>query len=64
MSIDPKILAEVQFSLVCETCDAGMEIESYEQAIAEQWTEIEHAPDLPQANFIGLCPECRAEQAD
>ncbi len=58
MSIDPKILAEVPFSLVCETCDAGMEIESYEQAVAEGWTGIEYDPDLPQANFVGLCPDC------
>ena len=61
MCIDPKILAEVPFSLVCETCDAGMEIETYEQALGDGWTDIQFTPDLPQANFVGLCPECSRE---
>jgi hypothetical protein len=63
MSIDPKILTTIPFSLVCETCDAGMDIETYEQAVAEGWTEIEYDPGLPQANFVGTCPECSREQA-
>jgi hypothetical protein len=36
-----------------------MEIESFDHATAEGWSGIDYAPDLPMANFIGLCPECR-----
>jgi hypothetical protein len=36
-----------------------MEFESFEQAIAAGWTDIEFAPDLPMANYCGLCPDCR-----
>jgi hypothetical protein len=52
---------DVPFSLVCSECDAGMEIETYDQALAEGWTDIDYAPDLPMANFIGLCPNCREQ---
>ena len=52
---------DMPFSLVCSECDAGMNIESYDQALAEGWAEIEFAPDLPMANFIGLCPDCAEE---
>ena len=51
--------ADVPFSLVCSDCDAGMEIRTHDQALAEGWTNIDYAPFLPMANFIGLCPECR-----
>ena len=54
--------ADVPFSLACEGCDGGMEIESYEQSLAVGWTEIRYTPDLPMANFLGLCPECRQKQ--
>jgi hypothetical protein len=37
-----------------------MHIESYEQAIAEGWTDIGYDPDAPMANYVGLCPVCRA----
>jgi hypothetical protein len=50
---------DVPFSLVCSECDAGTHIESQDQAMAEGWADIDYAPDLPMANFIGLCPECR-----
>jgi len=50
---------EPLFSLVCESCDAGDHIETEEQAIAEGWTCIRPAPDLVQANYLGLCPDCR-----
>jgi len=50
---------DVPFTLVCINCDAGMEIESSEQALAAGWTEIEFAPDLPMANYLGVCPDCR-----
>jgi hypothetical protein len=50
---------EPPFSLVCQDCDAGDAIETEEQAIEEGWTEIEPAYDLPQANYCGICPDCR-----
>ncbi|MCA9065798.1 MAG: hypothetical protein KDA96_22170 [Planctomycetaceae bacterium] len=50
---------EPPFSLVCRHCDAGGEIETEEQAIGEGWSEIEPAFALPQANFCGLCPDCK-----
>jgi hypothetical protein len=57
--MDSRIPSDVVFSLVCERCDAGMEIETHEQAMDEGWTDISYEPDLPSANFIGLCPDCR-----
>ena len=51
------------FTLCCVSCDAGMEIETPEQAIAEGWTEIEEAEDAPSSNYLGLCPRCQ-EQAE
>lgn len=50
---------DVPFSLVCSECDAGCNIENQEQAVAEGWSNIDYAPSLPMANYIGLCPECR-----
>ncbi len=47
------------FSLVCSECDAGTDIETHDQAVAEGWSDIDYAPDLPMANFVGLCPDCR-----
>lgn len=52
---------DVPFSLVCRECDAGMGIESNGQAVADGWTEIDYAPDLPMANYVGLCPDCREQ---
>lgn len=57
--MDASIPRDVPFSLVCAECDAGMEIETYEQAVAQGWTDITFEPDYPAANFIGLCPDCR-----
>jgi hypothetical protein len=54
-----RLTDDVPFSLVCSECDAGTDIESHDQATAEGWTDIDYAPDLPMANFIGLCPDCR-----
>jgi hypothetical protein len=51
----------VPFSLTCSECDAGTDVANYEQAIAEGWVWIDYAPDLPMANFIGLCPDCREQ---
>ena len=50
---------DICFSLVCYHCDAGMHIDSHEQAVVEGWTDIEYYPDLPMANYIGNCPDCR-----
>jgi hypothetical protein len=47
------------FTLVCAQCDAGDHITSYDQALTEGWTRIEFAPDLPMANYVGICPDCR-----
>ena len=58
MSSSADFPPDVPFSLVCEYCDAGMEIGSLEEAIAAGWTDIEFVPDCPMANFIGTCPGC------
>ena len=47
------------FSLVCWYCDAGQGIASEEDAQTEGWIEIEPAPQLLQANYLGVCPDCR-----
>jgi hypothetical protein len=60
--MDEYIPADVPFSLVCEQCDGGMEIQSFEQAVAAGWMFIRLAPDLPSASFLGLCPDCRREE--
>jgi hypothetical protein len=49
---------DAPFTLVCRECDAGMGIESHDQAVADGWTAIDYAPDLPMANYVGLCPDC------
>jgi Fe2+ or Zn2+ uptake regulation protein len=53
---------DVAFSLVCERCDAGSEIETFEDALNEGWSDIGYEPDCPMANFIGLCPDCRQRE--
>ncbi len=50
---------ELPFSLVCSDCDAGEGIATEEEAMDEGWTEIEPAAQLPQANYLGICPDCR-----
>jgi hypothetical protein len=62
--MDDSIPPDVPFSLVCEQCDAGMEIGSYEEAVAQGWHFIQYAPDLPMANFVGLCPACRQAEEE
>lgn len=54
------------FSLVCENCDAGNDMLNEVDARAAGWTQIDYAPGLPMANFVGLCPHCTSEryQAD
>lgn len=48
-----------EFSLCCAHCDAGMEIDTLDQAIRNGWTDIAVALDLLQANFVGICPDCK-----
>lgn len=60
--MDDFIPLDVHFSLVCELCDAGCGIDTHEEALALGWTNIIYEPDLPMANFIGLCPDCRLEE--
>lgn len=52
------------FSLTCQRCDAGAEIDTPEQAIAEGWREIEDISNLNfvEAYYIGLCPEHAADE--
>lgn len=33
-------------------------IASNDEAVAAGWSEIDYAPRLPMANFIGVCPDC------
>ena len=55
---------DVAFSLICSECDGGLHLHSKEEALEEGWTDIEFAPDLPMANFLGLCPHCRREEEE
>jgi len=54
---------EPPFSLTCLYCDAGQGIASEEEAIGEGWSEIEPAPQLLQANVLGVCPDCQERHA-
>ena len=47
------------FTIDCSECDAGTDIKTIDRAVTEGWAEIDYAPGLPMANYIGLCPECR-----
>jgi hypothetical protein len=51
----------VPFSLTCFHCDDGTGLESEEEAMDAGWTEIQPAYALPQANYCGLCPDCRKQ---
>ena len=52
------------FSLVCLFCDRGDDIDDEAQATAEGWTDIVQDLDLPQANYSGLCPDCRVMEEE
>jgi hypothetical protein len=52
----------VPFTLVCEQCDAGQEIRTQDEAEALGWTLIIYAPDLPMANYVGICPDCLRDE--
>lgn len=64
MSLPEGAFPSVPFSLACEGCDGGMEIGTYEEAVAGGWTEIVFAPNLLTANYLGLCPECRRREEE
>jgi len=61
MSITSSSQLTRPFTLSCETCDAGMDIDTPEQALAEGWIEIDEDFDGRSWNYLGLCPECQAE---
>ncbi len=48
-------------SLVCEKCDAGMDL-SLAEALKEGWENLQFTPDLPMANFCGTCKSCLDEE--
>lgn len=56
------IPAAAPFALTCERCDAGGEIETYDEALNFGWSEIRDEPDRRPASFIGLCPDCRLRE--
>lgn len=62
MRLPPDFPPDVPFSLTCESCDGGMEIGSYEEALLSGWTDIVFAPEQLLANYLGLCPECRQRE--
>jgi len=64
MSTNEEIPSDVPFSLICEECDAGMDIVSHDHALAEGWTEIIYDANGLSANFVGLCPDCRRAQEE
>lgn len=57
-----KSATPVPFSLQCEECDAGMDVKSRRSATARGWTSI-RKDDGISYNFVGLCPDCRKDQA-
>jgi hypothetical protein len=52
------------FSLTCTDCDDGQEINSEAEAIEEGWTSIRSQPDLVEANYLAICPDCRRISED
>ncbi len=47
------------FSLTCQSCDAGSNITSKEQAKAEGWIEIEDDITGLSWSNLGICPCCQ-----
>ncbi len=52
----------VPFSVSCCECDASSP-GSFDDALAEGWTEIAFFPQSVAENFIGLCPEHSAQES-
>ncbi len=57
----PMGIPATAFTLICSECDAGGEIVSEAETIDAGWSQIRPAADLLQANFLGLCPDCRRQ---
>jgi len=53
-----KLPNAVPFSLTCTECDAGENVDTFQQAKLEGWLELMHTGDLGNAWFMGLCPQC------
>ena len=53
----------VPFSLECYGCDAGMDVETPEQAVKLGWKSLCYVPNrgLP-FNYLGDCPDCLREE--
>ena len=49
------------FSLSCSNCDAGMDIETPEQAVLQGWYGI-YEDDGMSWNYLGTCPQCLAQE--
>jgi hypothetical protein len=50
-------------SLVCDGCDAGMDL-SLAEALKAGWVDVFYAEDQLQAYFIGTCPECQEKEEE
>jgi hypothetical protein len=60
MSGKPPLFDDVPFTLSCYGCDCDSP-DSYEEAIAAGWTDIQFTPDGLAENYLGFCPECAVE---
>lgn len=49
------------FSLCCEFCDAGVDVDTYVQAVTDGWTHLQFDPTGFWWTWLGVCPDCRAE---
>ena len=52
------------FTLTCVDCDAGTDVKSMVEAAKSGWSSIEETSDLMEANYIGLCPDCRRDREE
>ena len=49
----------VPFTLTCNTC--GNEgPDTFDDAVADGWSQVRHTPAGESYNFLGLCPICHA----
>ncbi|MCK6483769.1 MAG: hypothetical protein L6R00_06510 [Phycisphaerae bacterium] len=54
---------DLLFSLTCARCDAGIDIDSFDEAVQAGWREIIRDSRGIAWNYIGLCPECRSKES-
>ncbi|MCA9078013.1 MAG: hypothetical protein R3C02_26335 [Planctomycetaceae bacterium] len=52
---------DVPFTISCIECDMDSP-ETYDQAVADGWTQIQFYPQGSSENYLGICPVCRAEE--